>query len=84
MGELSNLPNIGKVSEAQLNEIGITTIEELEEIGSHEAWLAIRKNDPTACYSKLCAIEGAIQRIRWHDLSDNDKKSLKEFYSSHR
>lgn len=31
MGELSNLPNIGKEVERQLNEVGIHTYEELKE-----------------------------------------------------
>lgn len=84
MGGLQKLPNIGKVLESQLNEIGIETIEDLKEIGSHEAWLAIRENDPSACYNRLCGIEGAIQGIRWHYLSDSDKKSLKDFYSSNK
>ncbi|MBZ9571711.1 TfoX/Sxy family protein [Methanobrevibacter sp. TMH8] len=84
MGELSKLPNIGKVLESQLNKIGIKTAKDLEECGSHEAWLAIKENDPSACYNRLCGIEGAIQGIRWHDLSDTDKKSLKDFYSLHK
>jgi len=80
MGELQKLPNIGKVTENQLNEIGIKTIKDLKEMGSYEAWLAIKENDPSACYNRLCGIEGAIQGIRWHNLSDNDKKTLKDFY----
>jgi len=83
MGELSKTINIGKVAESQLNEIGITTLEELQEIGSKEAWLAIRENDSSACFSKLCGLEGAIQGIRWHNLSENDKKNLKDFYSTY-
>ncbi|WP_225369720.1 TfoX/Sxy family protein [Methanobrevibacter arboriphilus] len=79
MGELSKLPNIGKVLESQLNEIGIETIEELENIGSKEAWLLIRKIDSSACYNRLCGLEGALQRIRWHELSKEDKKNLKKF-----
>jgi len=84
MGELSKLPNIGKVLEKQLNEIGVETIEELESIGSKEAWLSIREIDSSACYNRLCGLEGAIQRIRWHDLSKKDKKNLKDFYSNHK
>lgn len=84
MGELQKLPNIGKVLEKQLNEIGIETIEDLKDVGSHEAWLAIKENDPSACYNRLCGIEGAIQGIRWHALSSKDKKSLKDFYSTHK
>ncbi len=84
MGELRKLPNIGKVVESQLNEIGIKTLADLKEIGSEEAWLAIKENDPSACYNRLCGIEGAIQGIRWHNLSDTDKKNLKNFYSAHK
>ena len=81
MGELQKLVNIGKVLEKQLNEIGVKTKEDLEEIGSREAWLSIKKIDSSACYNRLCALEGAIQNVRWHDLSDDDKKNLKDFYS---
>lgn len=81
MGELKNLINIGKVLESQLNEVGINTLEELKEKGSRETWLAIREIDKSACYNRLCGIEGAIQGVRWHDLSKEDKEELKEFYN---
>ena len=80
MGELSKLPNIGKILEKQLNDVGIKTVEDLEETGSKEAWLSIKEIDKSACYNRLCALEGSIQRIRWHNLSDDDKKNLKDFY----
>ena len=80
MGDLSKLPNIGKALEEQLNDVGISTVDDLIDIGSKEAWLKIREIDETACINRLMALEGAIQNIRWHDLSDADKKNLKEFY----
>ena len=83
MGELSKLPNIGKVLEGQLNDVGIYTVDELIDIGSKEAWLKIKEIDESACVNRLMALEGAIQNIRWHDLSDDDKKNLKDFYNSH-
>ena len=82
MGELSKLPNIGKVLEEQLNEAGIHTVDELIDIGSEEAWLKIKEIDESACINRLMALEGAIQNIRWHDLSDDDKNNLKEFYNN--
>ena len=82
MGELSKLPNIGKVVEEQLNEVGINTVDELIDIGSKEAWLKIKEIDESACINRLMALEGAIQNIRWHDLSEDDKNNLKEFYNS--
>ncbi|MBR4447090.1 TfoX/Sxy family protein [Methanobrevibacter sp.] len=82
MGELSKLPNIGKVVEEQLNEVGINTVDDLIDIGSKEAWLKIKEIDDSACINRLMALEGAIQNIRWHDLSEDDKNNLKEFYNN--
>ena len=82
MGELSKLLNISTVVEGKLNEVGITTQKQLKEIGSKQAFLSLRKNDSGACINMLCALEGAIQGIRWHSLSDEVKKELKEFHKS--
>lgn len=48
MGELKKLVNIADKLEAQLNDVGITTPEELREIGAKEAWLRILARDPSA------------------------------------
>ena len=45
MGELANLFNIGKEVERQLNEVGITTKDQLRQIGSKDAWLRIKKKE---------------------------------------
>ncbi|WP_419750300.1 TfoX/Sxy family protein [Terrisporobacter petrolearius] len=79
MGELSKLPNIGKVLEKQLNEVEINSIENLREIGSKKAWIKIKNIYESACLNRLCALEGAIRNIRWHDLDESIKKDLKEF-----
>lgn len=82
MGELSKLPNIGKVVEEQLNEVGVETVEQLLDVGSKEAWRRIQQIDDSACYNRLCALEGAIQGIRWHHLSAETKEELKQFFRS--
>jgi len=84
MGELSKLPNIGKVLEKQLNDVEIYSVDDLINIGSKESWLKIKEIDDSACLNRLMALEGAIQNIRWHDLSENDKKNLKDFYNLHK
>ena len=84
MKDVSKLPNIGKELKNQLNEIGINTYEELINIGSREAWLKIKENDKNSCINKLMALEGGIQNIRWHNLSENDKKNLKDFYDKNK
>lgn len=82
MSELLKLPNIGEKLELQLNDVGINTVEQLKQVGSKQAWLDIKAKDPSACYNRLCALEGAIQGIRWHYLLDETKKDLKDFYNS--
>ncbi|MCQ2961225.1 MAG: TfoX/Sxy family protein [archaeon] len=82
MGELSKLPNIGKVLEKQLNDVGINTIDDLINLGSKETWLKIKEIDDSACLNRLMALEGAIQNIRWHNLSEEDKDTLRNFYNS--
>ena len=84
MGELSKLPNIAAKLEAQLTDVGKTTFDELKQIGSREAWLRILAKDPSACIMRLSSLEGAIQGVRWHNLDDETKKSLKEFYSQYK
>lgn len=80
MGKLSKLPNIGTEVERQLNEVGITTAEELSQIGSREAWLRIKQIDDSACIHRLYALEGAIEGIKKAELSSEKKAELKEFY----
>lgn len=79
--KLSAYPNIGKEVERQLNEVGITTIDELKALGAEQAWLKIQSIDDSACINRLLALEGAIRGIKKNLLPDDRKNELKEFYS---
>jgi DNA transformation protein and related proteins len=79
MEKLSDLPNIGKELEKYLHQVGINTPDELKNIGSCKAFQLIYAIDSTSCMSKLCALEGAIQGIRWHNLDSDSKQRLKEY-----
>jgi len=82
MKKLTDLPNIGKVVAKQLYAVGIKNDEDLIQTGSKKAWLLIQQSDPSACYNRLCGLEGAIQGIRRHHLSDETKADLKTFYTA--
>ena len=82
MGELAKLPNIGKVVEEQLNQVGITTYEELKELGSRQAWLRIKAIDDSACIHRLYSLEGAILGIKKAELTTETKQDLKDFFHS--
>lgn len=84
MGELSNLPNIGKVVEEQLMQVGINTAAELREVGAKQAWLRIQQIDESACIHRLMALEGAIRGVKKSMLPDEVKADLKAFYQQHR
>ncbi len=84
MGQLANLPNIGKVVEKQLNAVGIETAEELVKTGVENAWLKIQAIDSSACIHRLLALEGAIRGIKKTDIPSERKAELKKFYNSHK
>lgn len=75
-----NLPNIGKDLSSKLLTLGIDTPEKLKETGTEQTYLRIKALDPGACFSLLCAIEGAIQGIRWHNLPPERKLELRQFF----
>ena len=77
--QLTKMPNIGKVLAEKLVEVGIDTPEKLKAIGSEDAFIRLKTVDSGVCLNMLCALEGAIQGIRWHDLDEVRKLELKAF-----
>ncbi|MGD8456411.1 MAG: TfoX/Sxy family protein [Anaerolineales bacterium] len=84
MEDLTALPNIGKVLAQKLNEIEVTSYEDLVDIGSVEAVLRIVGTDTFGYYNMLYALEGAILGIRWHDIPPEVRQKLKQEYDSAR
>ena len=84
MTPLTESPNIGSTLVDLLEEIGITHQEELVEVGSTEAIMQLASIDRNrVCLLMLYALEGAVQGIRWHGLSEIRKDELKDFYNLH-
>lgn len=82
MGSLSKLPNVGKVLEKNLNNIGVYTQEQLVKKGSKDAFIRIRLIDNGACLHMLYGIQGAIEGIRDTQLAESTKQDLKKFFNS--
>lgn len=80
MGELTKLPNIGATCEKRLASVGINDIETLKKNGSKEAFIKLYLVEGDTCINTLYALEGAIQGIRWHALSEETKAELKKFF----
>lgn len=84
MTPLTESPNIGSTLAELLEEIGITHQEALVEMGSTEAIMQLASIDRNrVCLLMLYALEGAVQGIRWHGLSEIRKDELKDFYNTH-
>lgn len=79
---LTSLQNIGKTLADKLILVGIETPEHLFEAGSENVFIKLATIDKNACINQLYALEGAIQGIRWHDLSHERKYELLEFYKT--
>jgi DNA transformation protein len=79
-GTLSGRINIGEEIESKLIEAGIDSFEKLEKLGSRKAFLRLQTVDPGACLNLLYALEGAIEGIRWNDLSREKKQELLQFH----
>jgi TfoX C-terminal domain len=76
------LPNIGKKLAEKLETVGVDNAENLIRIGSRKAFLKVKSELEDGCLNMLYALEGAVQGIRWHSLSKQDRTALKEFYDS--
>lgn len=82
MDTLESMPNIGWEMSGKLIRAGIASSGELIALGSREAFIRLKAQDAGACLSSLCALEGAVQGTRWHNLPDEKKKELKAFFKS--
>ncbi|MDL2262478.1 TfoX/Sxy family protein [Bacteroidales bacterium OttesenSCG-928-I21] len=78
--DLTSLPNIGKVLSDKLKVVGIDSVEKLQSVGSENTFIRLKTIDNDVCINTLCALEGAIQGIRWHNLDKYKKEELKIFF----
>ena len=83
MSALSHLPNVGKVLENNLLQVGIETPEQLRNTGAEEAFIRIRAFvDQGACLHMLYGMQGAIEGIPYKLLADSTRQRLKQFYKA--
>lgn len=81
MEKLTDLPNIGPKVAENLEKIGVTTPEQLREMGAEEAFLRIRARvDSTACLHQLEALAGAVEGVKKSLLTSERKAELKVWH----
>jgi DNA transformation protein len=80
ISDLINRINIGKDTESKLIQVGIDSVEKLVATGSEQAFLRLQTIDPGACLNLLYGLEGAIEGIKYNELSVEKKQALQQFY----
>lgn len=78
--DLSKVINIGKDTKSKLEQVGIDSFEKLKEAGYENAFIKVQTIDPGACLSFLYGLAGAIDGVKWCDLSPEKKKEVQEFF----
>ena len=79
MASLTNLKNIGPVSAARLEAVGIRTAEDLAEVGVVEAYWRLKAVFPrVTSLLMLYALQGGLLDIHWNALPPEMKESLQE------
>ena len=81
MTKLSESLNIGKVLELKLENVGISSLEELKKVGSEEAFARVKQIDKNAGRSILFAIDGAVQGVKWHEIPEDRKNKLRDYFN---
>jgi DNA transformation protein len=75
---IDSLPNIGPELATQLRHVGITTAEDLVHTGAVKAWQRLVNAGLRDCVHSLLALEGAIEGVRWHQISLERREELKQ------
>ncbi len=74
---LSNLVNIGAKTEHLLQEVGVSTQQELQAIGPVEAWRRIKRLYPEqATLTSLYRLQGALLGVPWSTLPEEIMEQL--------
>jgi TfoX/Sxy family transcriptional regulator of competence genes len=65
---LEHLPNLGPTSARWLRDVGIETYDDLERLGSVQAFLLVDASREGVSLNLLYALEGALREVRWDRL----------------
>ena len=66
---ISELPLLGSASESMLANAGITTAEQLREIGAIETFHLVKKSGCKPSLNLLYALHGALNNLSWREAS---------------
>ena len=74
---LSDLLNLGPTSAGWLRDVGIESRDDLERLGSVEAFLRVDASREGVSLNLLYALEGALRDVRWDRLPPEVRADLR-------
>jgi DNA transformation protein and related proteins len=74
---LSDLPNLGSTSAGWLHDVGIESYDDLERLGSVQAFLLVDASREGVSLNLLYALEGALRDVRWDRLPPQVRADLR-------
>lgn len=78
MAELTTIKNIGQAFEASLKAAGITTAEQLREMGADAAYTKLLENGTKPHFIGYYVLHMALQGRPWNDCKGDEKKALRK------
>ena len=74
--QLRDMKGLGPKSEKDLYGIGITSVEDLKEIGPIPAYLRLKAVNGKVSLNMLYALVGAVEGRHWLDVAQQDRSAL--------
>lgn len=75
-GDISELKGLGPKSQEMLSIAGITSIQQLREMGSIEAFVLTRQKIPAVSLNLLWGLESALTGVPWQEVARVHRTSL--------
>ena len=82
MAELTTIRNIGPAFAQALTAVGITTAEELREVGADEAYSRMLQNGTSPHFIGYYVLHMALQGRPWNDCKGEEKKALRKSFDA--
>ena len=82
MTALTSIRNIGPAFEASLIKVGITTAEQLHNIGADAAYTKLLQNGSRPHFIGYYVLHMALQGRPWNDCKGEEKKALRKSFDA--
>jgi len=82
MAELTTIRNIGPAFATALQSVGITTAEELRDIGADAAYSRLLENGTKPHFIGYYVLHMALQGRPWNDCKGDEKKALRKTFDT--